>query len=122
MSGYGTGRWIPRSYHDDLTMREFAKPFKVPEDATGDPGLRAADDYGVSIINRGEQLRYTDRNGFVIVEICIPGRWIDGQSIEKWDSGLDVTDAQKDAVIARVQRYFEEYQGFPVKIIAGDQR
>jgi hypothetical protein len=74
--------------------------------------------YLIAIICRGEQLLYTDENGALVLEISIPGKWFDANSIGKWDEVRDVSDLQRQTIIDRVRRYFNVFQGVDVNIIS----
>lgn len=73
--------------------------------------------YLIVIICRGEQLLYTDENGALILEISIPGKWVDTNSIGKWDEVRRVSELQRVVVFERIKRYFQKFQGFDVIFI-----
>lgn len=93
---------------------------EVARQHTGPYAERNSAGYTVAIICRGEQLLYTDENGALVLEISIPGKWVDAASIKKWDEVGNVSEDQRSMIIERVQKYFETVQGFSIKIINGN--
>jgi gamma-glutamyl-gamma-aminobutyrate hydrolase PuuD len=77
--------------------------------------------YTIAIICRGEQLLYTDMNGSLIVEISIPGKWIDAASIRKWDETRRVSEEQRSMVVDRIKEYFSKSQRIGVDVINGNK-
>jgi hypothetical protein len=74
----------------------------------------------ISIINRGEQLLYQDANGELVLEISIPGKWVDIDSMKKWDGLGGVSEEQRTVIAQRIADYFEEKQGYAVDLIFGN--
>ena len=77
--------------------------------------------YTIAIICRGEQLLYADMNGSLIVEISIPGKWIDADSIRKWDETRNVSDVQRSMVVDRIKEYFTKIHEVGVDVINGNK-
>ncbi|MCK6394606.1 hypothetical protein [Zoogloea sp.] len=98
-----------------LLKREVARQHAGPYVERSDAG------YTIAIICRGEQLLYTDENGSLVLEICIPGRWVDASSISKWDEVGSVSERQRATIVGRIKRYFEDRQGFSVHVINRDK-
>lgn len=70
------------------------------------------DEYGwyyLTLMHRGENLLYTDKNGSTYVKVgVIPPCFIAASSIKKWSYLWTITDAQRELILKRIKHYFEE--------------
>lgn len=73
--------------------------------------------YSIAIIYRGEQLLYTDSNGALIVEISVPGKWVDAASIRKWNEIQRVSAVQRKMILNRIEEYFKNTQKLSIDVI-----
>jgi len=60
-------------------------------------------------MHRGESILYTDKHGSTYVTVgVIPPCFVAATSIQKWNWTWKMTDAQRQIVLERAVRYFEE--------------
>lgn len=82
------------------------------------PGTETTADYSIRIVDRGEQLSYIDTaRGEVVVEISIPGNWIDADSIRQWDRARAVDDADKPLILERIVNFWKRPTGIEPRVI-----
>lgn len=71
-----------------------------------------AEQYRIKILHRGEQLFYYDKkiNKALIIEIQVRNGSIFKTSINKWDDGVTINEAEKTTITDRLINYFKTFQ------------
>jgi hypothetical protein len=58
------------------------------------------------ILHRGEQLFYQQGDRAVILEISLPGAFVDLKSARKWDDGSKIDEQSKESIFQHLKPFF----------------